>query len=297
MTPTVGAVGLGIMGAAIAGQLVHSGHRVIGYDIDPIRCAVLTDLGGAVVESVAGLCFPDTVIIVSLATAESFHHVISEIVATGQSGAVVIDTSTLPLEVKEAGRVALEHVGATLLDCPLSGTGQQARTGDVVAYVSGPPEAVERALPVLAGFTRGQHLLGVFGNGTRMKLVANLLVAVHNVAAAEAVLLAQRSGLEPASVLTAIGDGAGTSRMFEIRAPLMLAEQFDVATMRVDVFAKDLDIIARLALGTGTPTPLFDAAGLLYRKALAQGRGAQDTASVYGVLKEVIPPAGEAGPA
>lgn len=293
MSPIVGVVGLGIMGTAIAGQLLDSGHAVYGYDIDSLKCAALAERGGTAVGSVAELAAPDGVVVISLATADSFGQVVGELAASRPRGLLVIDTSTLALDVKESGREELARVGATLLDCPLSGTGQQARSGDVVAYVSGPPDAVERAVPVLVGFTRGHHRLGAFGNGTRMKLVANLLVAVHNVAAAEAVLLARRSGLDPHTVLTAVGDGAGTSRMFEVRGPLMVAEQFEEATMRVDVFAKDLEIISHLAADTRTPTPIFDAAAVLYRQALLQGRGAQDTAAVYGMLKDLTEAARE----
>ena len=284
----MGLVGLGIMGAAIAGQLLSSGFQVIGYDIDSSKCADLVRIGGRVASSVDDLARRVGCVVMSLATVEAFEQVVHELAEAAPRGLLAIDTSTLPLAVKQAGRAELDRVGAALLDAPLSGTGQQARTGDVVAYVSGDPGAVERALPVLAGFTRGQHQLGAFGNGIRMKLVANLLVAVHNVAAAEAILLARRSGLDAETVLTAVGDGAGTSRMFEVRGPLMVTEEFGEPTMRVDVFAKDLAIIAQLASDTGTPTPLFDAAEIIYATALIQGRGGQDTASVYGVLRDLL---------
>jgi 3-hydroxyisobutyrate dehydrogenase-like beta-hydroxyacid dehydrogenase len=172
-----------------------------------------------------------------------------------------------------------------LLDCPLSGTGGQALTGDVVAYLSGPAEAKARALPVLRAMTRGVHDVGEFGNGSAVKFIANLLVAVHNVAAAEALVLAERAGLDLATVLTAVADGAGTSAMFEVRGPAMAARDYSGPGVTTTVFDKDLQIIAGFARETGTPAPLFTLASALYAAALAQGHAGDDTACVHAVLR------------
>jgi 3-hydroxyisobutyrate dehydrogenase-like beta-hydroxyacid dehydrogenase len=126
--------------------------------------------------------------------------------------------------------------------------------------------------------------LGPFGNGTRIKLIANLLVAVHNCAAAEALVLARRAGLDAGLVYEAIKGGAGSSRMFEVRGPMMVAETYQPATMKIDVFDKDLGLIAAFAKETGSPTPLFDAAATLYAEALAGGHGKDDSAAVHAVL-------------
>jgi L-threonate 2-dehydrogenase len=141
-------------------------------------------------------------------------------------GLTVIETSTLAPEDKEAERQFLAGHQAWLLDCPVSGTGSQARDKDLVAYLSGDEAAKARALPVLAAMTREIYDVGDFGNGRKLKLVANLLVAVHNVAGAEALVLAERAGLDLATVLATVGDGAGTSRMFEVRGPAMAAQDY-----------------------------------------------------------------------
>ena len=99
----------------------------------------------------------------------------------------------------------------TLLDCPLSGTGAQAVTRDLAVYASGEEAAFGRCREIFAGFARATHYLGAFGNGSRMKFVANLLVAVHNVAAAEAIVLGTKAGLDPQRILEVIGSGAGNS--------------------------------------------------------------------------------------
>jgi 3-hydroxyisobutyrate dehydrogenase-like beta-hydroxyacid dehydrogenase len=141
--------------------------------------------------------------------------------------------------------------------------------------------------PVLAGFSREVIGMGAFGNGTRLKLVANLLVAIHNVAAAEALLLAERAGLDPRAALAALTAGAGTSRMLEVRGPLMVDGSYGTASMRVMTFQKDLDIISGFARALDCQAPVFGAAAQVHLAALAQGHGGDDTASVFEVLRRL----------
>ncbi|MGA8004944.1 MAG: NAD-binding protein, partial [Burkholderiales bacterium] len=174
---------------------------------------------------------------------------------------------------------------ATLLDCPLSGTGAQARTRDLAVYASGPRAAVRRCAAVFEGFARAHYYVGAFGAGSKMKFVANLLVAIHNVSAAEALVLGQKAGLDPALVYKVVGDGAGSSRMFQVRGPMMVAGDYRDATMKVEVWQKDMAIIADFARSLGCPTPLLLASAPLYTAAIAAGRGQQDTAAVCAVLE------------
>jgi 3-hydroxyisobutyrate dehydrogenase-like beta-hydroxyacid dehydrogenase len=209
------------------------------------------------------------------------------IAEAARPGLAVIEASTLPLEVKEDARRLLAGRGAVLLDCPISGTGAQLRTKDVVVYASGDAATLALVAPVLAGFSREVIGMGAFGNGTRLKLVANLLVAIHNVAAAEALLLAERAGLDPRAALAALTAGAGTSRMLEVRGPLMVDGSYGTASMRVMTFQKDLDIISGFARALDCPAPVFGAAAQVHLAALAQGHGGDDTASVFEVLRRL----------
>src|SRR5207248_4474300 len=113
----------------------------------------------------------------------------------------------------------LAEAGHTALDCPISGTGAQAKGKDIVVYASGDRAAIARLEPAFLGFARKVYDLGAYGNGSKMKFVANHLVAIHNVAAAEAMVLAMKAGLDPHRVVEVVGSGAGTSRVFELRAP------------------------------------------------------------------------------
>ena len=293
---SVGFVGLGVMGSAMATHLLRGGYTVIGFDTDPDRIDIHVAQGGIAAHSPLEVGERTDVLVTSLPSGEALTEVLfgpAGLASAGRPDLLVIETSTLALDTKAVAAQRLLQLGGTLLDCPMSGTGQQARDGDLVAYLSGQASAKVRAVPVLDAFTRRVHDLGAFGNGTKMKLVANLLVAVHNVAAAEGLLLAERAGLDLPTVLEAVGDGAGSSRMFEVRGPMMSTGKYDDATMRVSTFQKDIDIITRFAAEMHSPTPLFTTAKQIYETAVQQGRGGQDTASVFAVLAGDVPAGAE----
>ena len=115
----------------------------------------------------------------------------------------------------------------------------------------------------------------------KMKFVANLLVAVHNVATAEALSLAVQCGLDPQQVYDVISSGAGTSRIFELRGPMMVDEAYEPATMKLDVWQKDMALIKDFAQQANANTPLFDTTAPLYELAIKLGLGEQDTAAVH----------------
>ena len=289
MIDRIGLLGLGIMGSAVAPNLLRAGFSVVGFDPDPDRREILHSAGGRSVESPIAVAQSADVIISLLPSAQALQDVIAGsdgLLASGQSGLILIESSTLSLEEK----LAANAVGAPalmILDCPLSGTGAQALTKDLVVYASGDSSAIARCRSVFDGFARAHHDLGDFGNGTKMKLVANLLVAIHNVAAAEAMVLGMKSGLDPQTLYRVIADGAGGSRMFSVRGPQMVANHYEPATMKLDVWQKDMKIIAEFAAAMSAPTPLLKACAPIYSAAVEQGRGHQDTAAVCAVLADL----------
>jgi 3-hydroxyisobutyrate dehydrogenase-like beta-hydroxyacid dehydrogenase len=295
----VGQVGLGIMGGAFARHLRAAGFDVSGYDIEPQRCAELRALGGRAESSVAAVARAAPVIITSLATLPAVEAAFfgrNGILRGGGEGTIIIEASTLPLETKLDVRDRCAAHGITVLDCPISGTGAQAAAKDISVYASGPEDVVTRCKSIFEGFARSTHYCGVFGNGSKLKFIANLLVTIHNVSAAEAIVLGERSGLDLDLLYDVIRDGAGTSRMFEVRGPLMIRNDYGEATMKVEIYQKDIDIISAFSAGLQCPTPLFDAARAYYAGAYAQGYAKQDTAAVCAVLENMagivrVPPA------
>jgi putative dehydrogenase len=267
------------MGSALSANLVKSGFHVHGYDILAARRSALKRAGGMPVSAVADVSA--SIVITSLPSAEALHTVAQEMATK----CIVIETSTLPIEDKVRARDILREKSITLLDCPLSGTGAQARSKDLSVYGSGDKQAFAKTKAVLQGFSRSHYYLGEFGNGSKMKYVANLLVAIHNVSAAEAFVLGMKAGLDAETIYKVAGDGAGSSRMFQVRGPQMVAGRYDDATMKVGVWQKDMKIIGEYATRLGVPTPLFNASAAVYTAAMAQGFEKQDTAAVCAVLE------------
>jgi len=278
----IGVIGLGIMGSAMSGNLLKAGFAVQGYDIAAKCRAALKRAGGRPVNSISRLTAP--VVITSLPSAAALHSVCEKLSGKGR---IVVETSTLPIEEKEKARQALKRKGITLLDCPLSGTGAQARVKDLVVYASGDRAAFQKAKSILPGFSRAHYYLGAFGNGSKMKFVANLMVAIHNVSAAEAFVLGMKAGLPATKIYEVAGDGAGTSRMFQVRGPQMVRGRYGEATMKVEVWQKDMKIIGDFAAALGAPTPLFNASATVYNAAMALGHAKNDTAAVCAVLERM----------
>ena len=286
----VGIVGLGIMGGSFARNLAAAGWQVKGFDIDPARCAELREVCVEIAPDVSAMAQSVPTIITSLPSPAALEQVAREIAAFKAKKLIVVEMSTFAIEDKTKAEKILAEAGHVLLDCPVSGTGAQAKLKDLVIYASGEREAYDRAAPVFRGFARASHYLGAFGNGSKMKFVANLLVAVHNVASAEAMVLGMKAGLDPAAIVEVIASGAGNSRVFELRAPLMARGDY-APTMKIDIWQKDMAIIAEFAKSLGVPVPTFAASAPIYDAAQAAGFGGEDTAAVAKVLAARAKPA------
>jgi putative dehydrogenase len=285
MARRVGIVGLGIMGGAFAENLVKAGWQVIGYDTDGARARAARTAGVETTDNVQALAQATKTIITSLPNPAALERTTAAINAARLSPRVIVEASTFGLADKLKAERALRRHGHIMLDCPVSGTGAQARTKDLVIYASGDSAAIRKLRPLFAAFARAAHDLGTFGNGSRMKYVANLLVAIHNVASAEAMVLGLKAGLDPQTVFEMVSTGAGNSRVFELRAPMMVKDRYEDATMKVSVWQKDMAVIGEFARALRCPTPLFDATVPIYDEAVRTGYADQDTAAVCAVLE------------
>ena len=284
---TVGIIGLGIMGGAFAKNLAASGWRLIGYDLDPGRRRAMARAGIEIAQDAGAVGAAAPVIITSLPSPHALHETVAALAAAKLPGRIVVEASTFALEDKLAAERVLKRAGHIALDCPVSGTGAQARTGDLVVYASGDSAAIKKLRPMFLGFCRAVDDLGAYGNGSRMKYVANLLVAIHNVASAEAMVLGIKAGLPPQKIFDLVTAGAGNSRVFELRAPMMIKNNYDDATMKIKVWQKDLDVIGAFAAKIGCPTPLMSATLPIYAAAMATGHAMHDTAAVCAVLESM----------
>ena len=283
---TVGIVGLGIMGGAFGKNLSKAGWRVVGYDTSAARNREARRAGVEIARNAADLAAQVPTIITSVPNPQALMTVVRRIAAAKiRRRLVVVEMSTFKIEDKVRAERILRKAGHVMLDCPVSGTGSQALTGDLVFYASGDARAIARLRPLFMAFGRGVYNIGKFGNGSRMKYVANLLVAINNVASAEAMVLGLKAGLPAQMIFDLVKAGAANSRVFELRAPLMVKNRYDRPTMKISVWQKDMDVISHYARKIGVPTPVFNSTKGIYARALRAGLGAKDTAAVCAVLE------------
>ena len=259
--------------------------HVAGTDVAGEPVSDLVARGGRGAGDAAEFAGAVDVLVTSLPSPEAALAVCHAIAGSARPGLVVVETSTLSLAVKQECLEILAAAGVTLLDCPLSGTGAQARDRDLVVLGSGDEVAFERARPVLEAFARSVRHVGPFGNGTTMKLVANLLVSIHNASTAEAFAIGVAAGLDPALLYETVREGAGGSVIFDKRGPLMVERSYRPATARVSMFVKDVSLVQEAAASFGVATPSLDSTLPLYLKAADAGWADADAAAILEIVE------------
>jgi len=277
------------MGGSFARHLLRTGYSVIGYDPAAGAVKAFEKAGGKAASSCAETAARAPILITSLPSPVAMEEAYfgkGGIAAGARPGTIVIEASTMTLELKERLRRGLARRKVLMLDCPISGTGAQAAAGDIAIYASGDRRAFNRCKAVLDGFSRSTYYCGEFGVGSKLKFVANLLVTIHNLSTAEAMVVGERAGLDLDLLYRVIGDGAGSSRMFQVRGPLMVAGRYLPAHMKSKIYQKDIDIIRAYCRSLKIPTPLFEASLPYYTAALRQGWGMEDTAAIHAVLRK-----------
>jgi 3-hydroxyisobutyrate dehydrogenase-like beta-hydroxyacid dehydrogenase len=284
---TVGVIGLGIMGGAFAKNLVKAGWHVVGYDTNAARRREAKRAGVEIAQNAVELAAAVPTILTSLPKPEALADTVRKIAGAKLKRKLLVEMSTFKISDKEKAAAVLRKAGHQMIDCPVSGTGAQAKNRDLVFYASGDPKLIVKIRPLLSAFGRGVFNVGPFGNGSRMKYVANLLVAINNVASAEAMVLGMKAGLDPRMIVDLITAGAGNSRVFELRAPMMAKGRYDDVTMKISVWDKDMQVIGDYARRIRVPTPIFDATKGIYIRAMKSGLGGRDTAAVCAVLEKM----------
>ena len=285
-TKKIGLIGLGIIGSSILRNIHDSEFSPIGFDIDQKIMDTLNHEGLNTSSSLKEIIDQSSIIITSLPNNKALDETIDLIIQQdNRKVELLIETSTLSIECKIKNQERLNAINVDILDCPISGTGRQAENKDIVMYASGLKESYEMALPVLETFSRESFFLGDFGNATKVKLIANLLVSIHNVASAEAIRLGEKSGLDLNELYKVISSGAATSKIFELRAPMMIAKDYSPASMKMNVWKKDMELIRDMIDNHEIDSPLFKMTEQLYKKAEELDLNELDTASVMEVLR------------
>jgi len=286
---TVGIVGLGLLGSAVAARLRAAGHDVVGHDVVAERARALVALGGTAAPSAAAVAKAAEAVCVVLPSLASVEDVVlgpRGLVAADRAGQTVIQMSTISPSLTERLAREVGARGLTFLDSPISGTSGMVARGDGIIFVGGERRVFDRWRPVLESVLPRAIFIGRPGQAMTLKLVANLLVALNSAAAAEALLMAKRAGLDLDLALEVLTKSAATSRMLEVRGPLMAKQEFP-PQMKLDLFMKDLHLIQEAAGSVGARLPLTDVAERLYAAAMDAGHAGEDLSVVFAALERL----------
>lgn len=288
MSTIVGVIGLGAMGSAIAIRLTQAGFDVIGIDLFEHNMAELEAHGGRRAATPRDIAEEADFILTSLPSADAFHDVTTGqtgIAAAGRKGITVIDTCTLAVDDKAEAARRLDDSGIILLDCTVSGSRATCLAGDLATFASGDKAAFERSADVFAAFANPLHWMGEFGNASRIKYVLNYLVCINNAASAEALAYATKMGLDPHQVYELVNTSVARSRIWELRAKMMVDGDYTTSRGTYNISRKDAKIIGQIAQEIESPAPVFNAALQMHFAGMAQGYSDMDTASLYEIYK------------
>lgn len=283
-------LGLGAMGLPMAARL-SSEFAVRGFDINEGRRDLAASAGVERFDSARSACTGSGIVLLAVRNEEQLVEVLfgaEGVAAVMTAGSVVILTSTVGTGAIPVTAERLAAMGIGFVDAPLSGGPVRAREGDLLILVGAEPGVLARVRPVLEALSSTLTIVGdAPGDGQAMKTVNQLLCGVHIAAAAEALALADRLGLDPDKALRALEAGAAGSFMLSNRGPRMLEAYDDGGAevlSRLDIFVKDMGIVGNAVRAAGLPSPLAAAAEQLYLIAQAQGLGTADDSAVIRVM-------------
>jgi 3-hydroxyisobutyrate dehydrogenase len=285
---TIGVVGVGKIGLPVAENLIKSGYRVLGY-----RRSSLADfekIGGIVARSPAEIGAQADIVLSCVPSAEALDEVVQGkqgLVHSARPGQIVVELGSHLIPDKERQIAPLAAKGAVFLDGEVGGTPSMVSARKAVVYVAGDPEAAKKIEPVIRGFTDVYHYFGPFGSASKVKLINNLLVAVHMAAAGEAMALALKTGVDIDLLIKAVAAGSGGSTQFGIRAPMMAQERFMPAMGTAVTISHYFELIGDLADRAGVATPMLDRAAELYARCIDMGLGEHDNAVMVEVIRRM----------
>jgi 3-hydroxyisobutyrate dehydrogenase-like beta-hydroxyacid dehydrogenase len=285
---TVGVVGVGKIGLRIAENLIKSGYRVLGYRRSSL--AEFEQIGGVPARSPADIGAQTDIVLTCLPSAEALNEVVQGkhgLVHSARPGQIVVELGSHLIPHKEEQIAPLAAKGATFLDGEVGGTPSMVSARKAVVYLAGDAEAAKKVEPVIRGFTDVYHYFGPFGAASKVKLINNLLVAVHMAATGEAMALALKTGVDIDLLIKAVAAGSGGSTQFGIRAPMMAQGRFLPAMGTAITISHYFDLIADLAKRAGVATPMLDRAAELYARCIDMGLGEHDNAVMVEVIRKM----------
>lgn len=282
----IGLIGTGQIGLPIAVNLISAGYRVVGMRRH--NCDPFVRHGGEVLDSLAEVARVSDYVLLCLPGEEAELEVLDGedgILDVLGPGKIVIELGTYRRNFKLAQAKRIEARGAEMLEAEISGSPPMVAERRAALYIGGSAALHERCKPVLEAITEHHFHIGELGCAVGMKLIANYLLTIHTLAAAEAMNLGTRAGYDPHLVAEVIRQGAGNSAMFTIRAPLMAARKFSPPLGQFNTLEKYLRMGEEFARELGCATPLFSTAAPYFLHAIEDGMGVEDIAAVIKLIE------------
>src|SRR5262245_16302911 len=278
---TVGLVGIGRIGLPIAQNLIHSGYRVLRFRRSSM--AEFEKIGGIPAKSPAEIGGTADIVFSCLPSSDALEEVVqgpNGLVRSAHPGQIVVELGSHPLPVKSRQIDPLGAKGAVFIDGEVSGTPGMVAERKGVIYLAGDAEACRRLEPVVRGFADSCLYFGAFGAASKVKLVNNLLVALHIAATAEAMALGLKAGVDVDLRIKAGAPGSAGRSQLGIRAPWMAQQRFSPAQGTVPGLMHYVDMIGDMADELGVATPMLDRAAELYRRFIDMGFSEYDGAKM-----------------
>jgi 3-hydroxyisobutyrate dehydrogenase len=273
--PRIGFIGLGVMGRPMAINLVNAGYTVTAFDINPSAVAALMEAGADSAPTAADVAWRSDIFITMVVNDAQFKAILfgpGNAAASLPRGATVIGMSTMSRATVIETAAKLAEMGLHYVDAPVSGGEVGAQSAQLSIMVGAPPDRFEACKPVLEAMgSRVYHVGEKAGDGQAVKMINQLLVCIHNAAAAEALTLADKLGLDVPQVFDIVTNSAGNSWILGNRGPRMLSKSFTQPKSALHILIKDLGFVVDAADALGHPLPLGSAAHQLYKMAGAMG--------------------------
>ena len=282
----IGLIGLGAMGGAYAKHLLKNNFKCFGIDLDKNNISKFIQLGGQEI-TYDELFNKVEIVLTSLPSLIAYKDVLNNLKSLGKNNSkkIILDMNTISIDDKKMFKNEINGLNIDMLDSPVSGTGAQAWEADLTVFVSGSKELIDKCMNIFKTFSKEVINVGSFGNGMKFKILANLLVTIHNTAAAEALRLGELAGLDQDMIYKVLCNSAATSVMLQKRMPLMINKNYEPPTASFNIFLKDVDIIRNFIKNNNVTLPTFEGSTKIYDKAEKTLSKNWDTASVYEVLK------------
>ena len=286
----IGFVGLGLMGSAMAKNLLSAGYSVLGYDINPNQMEKILKEGGKTVQAPDEIPAQVDVILLSLPNSYVVNDVVKaslKLLETGRKGLILIDTTTADPILSEALAVQLREKEIEMMDATVSGTSTMCAERDIIFMVGGKEEVFNECKPIFSALGKDAFFIGKNGAGATIKLIVNLILGLNRMALAEGLTLGKKAGINQHRLLEILKKSAAYSKAMDMKGLRMINKEFLPPEGRIATYLKDVRLMLDLGNKLNCPIPLISFHAQALASEVAKGRGEWDSANIISFYEEL----------